>query len=331
MSSYQLTSIANTDSLKNSDVFSDKGYMGRLFVFETTNPALVAKGIKSEWFLVSRGGEVSSGHINSLGEWSVSPRRSLEPTHSFAPQAEIFDKVFSSQKDKSVSTQLWAAKLQDLHSLPSNIPKEVGVNVERTDASGSADGGGDSDNNGDAIAPPPVAPLHAVSDAILPISGAFGLTPLEPETDSFNEDEEVLVESEASIGGGSELSVELDEIDKTGVDEERNFIQDTLIERVLVEYEERETTEFVLPPFGSVTVHVEENYFVLRSEEDGHTILSATLDKEALNELALEDATEFSELFRVSEVEMSWLADAVTQEEGDERRQVTKSKGFEYD
>lgn len=333
MSSYQLTSIANTDAVKNSDVFSEQGYMGRLFIFEITNPSLVAMGIKSEWFLLSRGGEISSGHINSSGEWSISPRRSLEPTHSFAPQAEVFNKVFSSQKEKSVSTQLWAA-LQDLHSLPSNLHKDVRVNVERTDASGNADGDADDD----AIAP--VAPLSAVSDAIFPISAA-ALNSKKSETDSFDEDEEALAEEETSTlleeeeevssSRETKLPVEVDKSDNPGVDEDRNFIQDTLIEQVLIEYEERETTEFVLPPFGSVTVHIEENYFVLRSDLNGHTILSATLDKEVLAELALDDATEFSELFRASEIEMPRLADAVTQEEDDEQRQATKSKGFEYD
>lgn len=236
MSSYQLTSIANTDTVNNREVFSEQRYMGRLFIFETTNPSLVATGIKSEWFLLSRGGEVSSGHINSSGEWSISPRRSLEPTHSFALQAEVFNKVFSSQKEKSVSTQLWAA-LQDLHSLPSNLHKDVRVNVERTDASGSADGDADDD----PIAP--VAPLSAVSDAIFPIS-ASALNFLESETDSFDEDEEALAEEETrtlleeeeelSSSRETKLPVELDKSDNPGVDEDRNFIQDTLIEQVLI-------------------------------------------------------------------------------------------------
>lgn len=94
-------------------------------------------------------------------------------------------------------------------------------------------------------------------------------------------------------------------------------VQDAVIDRVVEEYQERETTEFAIPPFGLVTVHVEEEYFVLRSALDGHTVIAATLEGEVLEELDEPDAAEFEEVLKRSQIEVSRLESLPGEELGD--------------
>lgn len=123
-------------------------------------------------------------------------------------------------------------------------------------------------------------------------------------------------------------------------------IQDALIDRVVEEYREQETTEFVIPPFGLVTVHVEEEYFVLHSTRDGHTVIAATLEGEVLEELDESDAAEFEQVLKHSQTEISRLESLPGEELGDSAQESEmdakeddlanrtggekKSKGIEY-
>ncbi len=58
------------------------------------------------------------------------------------------------------------------------------------------------------------------------------------------------------------------------------FAQIHLTQRVMDEYERQKSKEFVFVPFGTVTVHAEESYFILRDSSDEHTIFTATFDAE---------------------------------------------------
>ncbi len=82
-------------------------------------------------------------------------------------------------------------------------------------------------------------------------------------------------------------------------------VQDPLIDILIEEYQQRDTKEFVIPPLGLVTVHVEEEYFVLRSARDGHTVIAATFEREVLEELDESDAVEFEEVLKSSQIELS--------------------------
>jgi hypothetical protein len=73
-------------------------------------------------------------------------------------------------------------------------------------------------------------------------------------------------------------------------EEELFFAQIHLTERVMDEYERQNTNEFVFVPFGTVTIHPEENYFVLRDSSDEHTIFIATFDADVIQGLNDSDA-----------------------------------------
>lgn len=427
MSNYQLTPITNTETALNCDVTCDEQYLGRLYVFPTNDPELRALGIEKEWFLAHELGDfVVSGHVNAVGEWCVSPHRSLEPSLEFISKAEVFDRVFSPDYEREVlavreilSKEMLAQEMLAKEMLAQEmlaqemltketLSQETVSSISYLDSlnlvSGSDSGGEDEDSSN-----PIVEPILATLNEELSIPNLEVLKELlrrssEEELEEITEavarqsDELELVtkvnaeiiQSVAQQPDKSELLTEVnteiiqsvaqqsDELEETTdvsgeaivlplmsdvvqkeeslrVDEEvdQKFwelqiveVQEALIDRVVEEYQERETTEFVLPPFGLVTVHVEEEYFVLNSAQDGHTVMEATLEGDVLKELDESDAVEFEEIFKRSQIEVSRfeslpgeeLRDSVQASEMDTKEddpanrtgKGKKSKGIEY-
>jgi hypothetical protein len=93
MNHYALSAIAASDHF---EVSSGAEPLGRLYLFEVTEPELLAQGIEKQWFLThQQTGEVVSGHVNQDGGWSLSQPRSLQPTQPYVSQGELLAKVFS--------------------------------------------------------------------------------------------------------------------------------------------------------------------------------------------------------------------------------------------
>lgn len=411
MSNYQLTPITNTETALNCDVTCDEQYLGRLYVFPTNDPALSALGIEKEWFLAHEPGDfVVSGHVNALGEWCVSPHKSLEPSLEFTSQADVFNKVFSPDYEREVlavqemlSKEMLAQKMLVKETLSQEmlaqemlaketLSQETVSSISYLDSlnlfSDSDSGGEDDDEDDEDGSKSIVEPILATLNEELSIPNLEVLKELlrrssEEELEEITEavarqsDELELVTKVNTeiIQSVAQQSDELEETtDVSGeaiilpimsdvvqgqeglrVDEQvdQKFreleiieVQDALIDRVVEEYQDRETTEFVIPPFGLVTVHVEEEYFVLRSTRDGHTVMEATLEGDVLKELDESDAVEFEEIFKRSQIEVSRfeslpseeLRDSVQASEMDTKEddpanrtgKGKKSKGIEY-
>ena len=390
MSNYQLTPITNTETVLNCDVTCDKQYLGQLYVFPTNDPALNDLGIEKEWFLAHELGDfVVSGHVNAVGEWCVSPHRSLEPSLEFTSQADVFNKVFSPDYEREVmavremlSKEMLAQETlsqEILFNEPvSSISHLDSVNV----VSGSDSGGDDEDEDGSK---PVVEPILVAINDELSIPSLEVLKELlkrssEEELEEITEAVarqsnelkevntkaiEVLVQQSDKLEETIEVNAEAIVLPLVSnvvqgqeglrVDEQVNQkfwgleiveVQDAVIDRVVEEYQERETTEFAISPFGLVTVHVEEEYFVLSSAQDGHTVIAATLEGEVLEELDESDVAEFEQVLKHSQTEISRLESLPGEELGDSAPESEmntkeddvanrtgrekKSKGIEY-
>ncbi|OKH30231.1 hypothetical protein NIES2119_31350 [[Phormidium ambiguum] IAM M-71] len=283
---YQINPIRDTAATLNCDVTQDGQYLGRLYVFPTTNPNFIAMGIEKEWFLAHAEGEfVISGYVNTNGEWSLSPHQSLQLSEEYTTQSAIFDRVFSPKY------------IQDVLISPSLAAKDITV-------------ANDSSNNG-----------HGESGEGQPMKFDNKLmvdwNAIIPHLDVLRELLVRKVEQEEFFD-----QFEEEQPNELATETERLKVQDTLIDAVLQEYRKQETTEFVLPPFGIVTVHAEEEYFVLRSENDGQTILVASLDGEVIEELSQNDAVKFEEVLKQLEVEVTKWLDTNSNLIGRESKQV---------
>jgi hypothetical protein len=331
-SAYQLTLIANTETALNCDVTCDEQYLGRLYVFPTTDSALHALGIEKEWFLAHESGEfVVSGHINTVGEWCVSSHRSLEPNLKFTSQAEVFDKIFSSDYEREVlafremlshessSSILHQDLNNDMLSHEPNssiLSQDLTLNLNSL-VSGSASGNEDEEEDDSK---PIVEPILVTINNELNIPNLEVLKELllHSSVEELEELSEDLARQSDELQEVSEVALIPDvvmEEEHLLVDEkvDQKFsklevleVQDTLIDRVLEEYQKQETREFAIPPFGLVTVHVEEEYFVLHSAHDGHTMMAATLQGEVLEELDESDAAVFEEVLKQLSLALRW-------------------------
>jgi hypothetical protein len=331
MSNYQLTPICNTETALNCDVTCDERYLGRLYVFPTTDPALHVLGIEKEWFLAHESGNfVVSGHVNTVGEWCVSPHRHLEPSLKFISQTEVFDRVFSLDYEREVLAirEMLSQEMLSQEML-SNEPVNLISNGDSTSVvSGTVSGGEDEEGDGSQ---PIVEPILVAIDDELSIPNLELLRELlrrssEEELEEMTEDfvrqsdeleevREVALVPDVVLG---EEGLRVDEeVDQKFWGLEIVEVQDALIDRVVEEYQERETAEFAIPPFGLVTVHVEEEYFVLRSARDGHTVIAATLEGEVLENLDESDAALFKEVLKLSQIEVSRFESLPGEELGD--------------
>lgn len=296
--SYEFHTLYSTDTAFNCDITkSDEDkYMGRLYILATEDPELLKLGIEKEWFLAHESGDFFiCGHINIEGQWSLSSYKSLEPSLAYTTQSEILDYVFSPEYVSAI--------LQLRHDQALDLSESV---VFKSDSFS------DDNNFSDGSKPAKIdtSLLHDFSTSIPNLDVLRDLllrsSPEElqeanlqqNETSSFEQVESAIpiVPLEVLISVGEKTT----KLEKTEVLE----IQKALIDKIIDEYSE-DISEFILPPFGKVTIHVEEDYFVLCSSEDGHTILAATLDGSVLDELKDNDALKFTDVLHSSEVEVS--------------------------
>lgn len=287
---YQINPIRDTAATLNCDVTQDGQYLGRLYIFPTTNSNFIAIGIEKEWFLAHVEGEfVISGYINTNGQWSLSPHQSLQLSEEYTTQSAIFDRVFSPEYIQNV---LASSNLE-----LSLAAKDIAIVNDSSNNNDGESGEGQPmkfDNK-----------LMVDWNAMIPhLDVLRELLVCEVEREEFS------------------AQFEEEQPNELAVETERLKVQDTLIDSVLEEYQEQETTEFMLPPFGIVTVHAEEEYFVLRSENDGQTILVASLDGEVIEELSQTDAVKFEEVLKQLEVEATKWLDTNSNLIGQESKQV---------
>ncbi len=96
--SYEFVTLYSQDIFFNCDVRKscDGRYMGSLYILNAEEIRLLDLGIQKEWFLACEFEEfLICGHINTQGEWSLSPYRSLEPALIYTTKDKILDYVFS--------------------------------------------------------------------------------------------------------------------------------------------------------------------------------------------------------------------------------------------
>ncbi len=321
--SYEFHTLYSTDTAFNCDVkkSGDEGYMGRLYVFPTEDPALLKLGIEKEWFLAHESGDcVVCGHINTKGQWCLSSYQSLEPSLEYTTQIEVFDRVFSPQYMEEVLVRR---------------SSEQALELSECVASSANGGGGDASDGGQPARFDPrlitdfsasIPNLDVLIDLLL-------RSPLEDlqEHSKVTDVQQQTPEDEAVNYVAAVIPPEVVKEASTKLDDERLIVQDALIEKILGEYLERDTREFVLPPFGTVTIHIEEDYFVLR-DDDGCTIIAATLEGEIIDELQPTYLRRNADILKQAEIEASHLEtlplhDVETNGKEEVATHVTQNKG----
>ncbi|BAY34609.1 hypothetical protein NIES2107_65140 [Nostoc carneum NIES-2107] len=298
--SYEFHALYSTEAAFNCDVTTNGGeqYMGRLYILATEDPVLLKLGIEKEWFLAHNlGGFLISGHINTDGDWSLSPYKTLSPSLAYNTQSEILDRVFSPEyveefcqlRNQAVfqSSQLISrnSEIFDEDKNSSDSP------VENYDAKSLIELNISATN------------LQQLRQLVFSSSAEELLSLQETGETSFPNSKTLSIEEEepvvsAIVSAQTELEIKLQK-------SELLAIQNLLIDTILENCAEKDTNEFVILPFGIVTVNFAENYFILRSSEDEHTILSATLEADIIDELKEADALNFSQILQIQNIKAS--------------------------
>lgn len=313
---YQFESLYSTDCAFSYNITTDNNnqYMGRLYVLTAQDPMLQNLGIEKEWFLSHESGEfLICGHINHSGEWSLSSYKSLEPSLKYTTYSDIFDQVFSHEYIQEVLNSknvIESSRLVDdiKTSTDSNNNSD---NIKEAASSGISTALSISASN-----------LEILTDILLHSAPDGLLQEEEVNMYQFNQqfEQEAPVMTENKIIPTQPMTLQLE---KTELLE----IEQAIIDKIIEEYQTNQTSEFILPPSGQVTIHVEEDYFVLSSSDDGHTILTATFDGEVMDELKLTDAIEFTSLLQSHEIEVSTLKKNQSQQQTE---QANQQKGIDY-
>jgi hypothetical protein len=315
--SYQFKSLYSTDSALNYDVTTsdDNRYMGRLYILTAENPVLQNLGIEKEWFLAHESGEfMICGHINNVGEWSLSSYRSLEPSLEYTTKSQIFDQVFSHEYIQEVLHSKRFVQSSEF------IDDSKRLNDNNNDSDDTKDAVNSTTSNQLSISIPN---LEMLGEIILRSSPDDLLTLQSEEVDmyqiyqSFEQEAPVLTDIISN-----EIMPTL-QLEKTELLE----IEQAIVDKIIEEYQTHDTSEFILPPAGKVTIHVESDYFVLSDSVDGHTILAATFDGEVMEELKQADAIEFTSLLQSHEIEVSTL---LSSQSDSQTENVNQQKGIDY-
>ena len=309
--SYQFKSLYSTDSALNYDVTTsdDNQYMGRLYILTAENPVLQNLGIEKEWFLAHESGEfMICGHINNIGEWSLSSYRSLEPSLEYTTKSQIFDQVFSHEYVQEV-----------LHS------KKVIQSSEFLDDRKRLNDNNDASDDTKETVNYTTSTQLSISIPNLEMLGEIILR--SSQDDLLSEQ----VDTYQSFGQEALVMTDIitNEIRPTLQLEKAELleIEQAIVDKILEEYQTHDTSEFILPPTGKVTIHVESDYFVLSDSVDGHTILAATFDGEVIDELKQADAIEFTSLLQSHEIEVSTL---LSSQSHSQTENVNQQKGIDY-
>ena len=279
--SYDFHTLYSTDTAFNCDVTSGgkHEYMGRLYILAAEEPTLLNLGIEKEWFLDhSQGQFLVCGHINANGQWSLSSHKSLEPSLRYTSKSEIFDRVFSTE----YVTEVLQIRKEIAKELQQPILLNSGANDSDDENSDVTTKSSTNLLNNDITN---IANLDVLKDLLLHMS------PLElQEFEEANTTSTFTTSEAVTINMPQEPVSQVEEIPTKLEKAEVLEIQDALIEKVIENYHEPWASDFILPDECTITVHAEEDYFVLLSSNDGHTILSATMDGEVLDELKEVDA-----------------------------------------
>ncbi|MEA5574805.1 hypothetical protein [Calothrix sp. UHCC 0171] len=313
---YQLKSLYSSDRAFNGDVIADdeEKYMGRLYILVTEDSQLLNVGIKKEWFLAHASlDSLICGHINIDGEWSLSPYRSLEPSLTYCVASwlvvrhrnQIFDQVFSSEFVCEIA----------------HLRQEEIINISEIIKSSDDSNNGQDDNTN--------------SSSEIRTNKIIGNITINP--DNLNLLKDLILHSPLDELVVEEQEDRIDELQRetaSKLDEGKLvFLQIDLIEKIEDEYKQHLKTEFIFVPFGNVTVHEEDNYFVLSDSEDGHNIFIATFDDEIIQGLSEHDAIQVEVIINQIDREGDRTIQSIAQQEKEvdqENQTVQPQPGMEY-
>ncbi|BDA74098.1 hypothetical protein CAL7716_082640 [Calothrix sp. PCC 7716] len=282
---YDFHTLYSTDTAFNCDVTSEgkHEYMGRLYILAAEEPTLLNLGIEKEWFLDhSQGQFLVCGHINTNGQWSLSSYKSLEPSLRYTSQSQIFDRVFSIEYVTEV--------LQMRNEIATELQEPILLNSGASDSDESSDVTETKSSNSllnNEITN--IANLDILKDLLLHMS-PVELQEFEEANSQLNTTKAFTIEEAVTITMPQESVSQVESIPTKLEKAEVLEIQDALIEKVIENYQKENTSELILPHECTIILHAEEDYFVLLSSGDGHTIVSATMDGEVLDELKEVDA-----------------------------------------
>jgi hypothetical protein len=299
----------------------EEKYMGRLYILATEDGKLLNLGIEKEWFLAHASGDVLiCGHINNEGKWSLSPRRSLEPSLTYTTRNKLFDKVFSPE-------YLWEI---------SYLREERTLNISQF---ASNPDNSNSNEDDDSNVPDTKSTTKIVEELNINSSHIDRLRDLimrshPDELTALEEKSEEIERQDKSAFDDNNITEIMNYFQRESapkLDEEELFhAQIHLTERIMDEYKSQKTNEFVFVPFGNVTIHTEENYFVLRDSEDEHTIFIATFDAEIIQGLNHTDAFKIEMILSQLETEDYRRIRNSEQEIEADKTEIKQQTGMEY-
>lgn len=274
MNNYSLNAIANSEHF---DISCESEHLGRLYVFDVTEPELLAKGIDKQWFLThGEAGCVLSGHVSQQQQWSLSEPYSLEATQQYVSQEELLAKVFSADYVESVRQDVVPFSianglLQDETNLGSNsstdpMPGETGNGQKvRASSISSVSQGLDST----------ALSLGALADSVSVQEDWWG--------EESSQNGETLRFSEIDNNDPSPQS-EVPEIETA----RRQLEQQLAI--LLLEGERQHLLDFESIETESLwQLEKEEDVLRLRDRSDDHIVMSVSSEGEILSRLSVED------------------------------------------
>jgi hypothetical protein len=325
---YKLHPLYSTNQAFNGDVITsdEEKYMGRLYILAADDSKLLNLGIKSEWFLAHASANVLiSGHINNEGQWSLSTYRSLEPTLAYTNRNKIFDEIFSPEYICEISylREEQTINISQILSKSDNSDSNEDEDSNVTDNKGVTKIVGQLSINPDNIDILRDLILHSSLDELFALSQEIEMPSnhqVEKQQSDFNDKSLTEIMNYFQ----RESAPKLDE-------DELFFAQIHLTERVLAEYERQNTNEFVFVPFGTVTVHGEENYFILRDSSDEHTIFTATFDADIIHGLDDVDALKIEMILSQLDTEDYRRNRNISEQEMEvDKAEIKEQRGMEY-
>ncbi len=326
---YKLNPLYSTNQAFNGDVITsdEEKYMGRLYILAADDSKLLNLGIKSEWFLAHASANVLiSGHINNDGQWSLSTYRSLEPSFAYTNRNKIFDEIFSPE-------YVWEI---------SYLREEQTVNISQViSKSDNSDTNKDEDSNviDEKSVTKIVGQLSINPDSIDILRGLILDSSLDELLALSQQEIEMpnnhQVEKQESDFNDKTLTEIMNYFQRSSApkldEDELFFAQIHLTERIMDEYERQKSKEFVFVPFGTVTIHGEESYFILRDSDDEHTIFTATFDADIIHGLNDTDALKIEMILSQFDTEDYRRSRDISQQEREaDKAEIKERQGMEH-
>jgi hypothetical protein len=321
--SYNLHILYSADDSINYDISTTdkKEPIGRLYILNTEEPALLKLGIEKEWFLAHQSGDfLICGHINHSGEWSLSSYRSLEPSLNYKSQKEVFDRIFSHEYVRDILER------REGEVVETNIAIAINHNSSNSDNPDE-----NTNNSGDKSDNKIIEDLNISSQNLLVLENLILRSSPEEILLSQYQEEETMQNYSIQTKERENIVVYEKESEQILEKFELLEIQGLLIDRIVEECQQRSEREFTLPPFGIITVPNSEDYFTLRSESDEHEILAATFDSEVIHELNNTDALELIEIMYKLQMENVIKPQKQVEQKLETAHNLTHSpKGIDY-